>query len=158
MFLTFFQDKIKLKFPIILNIYKMAALVPYYQPPPPAFQWSINASIQLIREKRNLHHQFDRLANNRHNRIWTLIANRLFAATGFVATPNQCRTKWRALKRGYENLSRILNGNEDDFPIESPNSFDRACFNEMSDEFWLVTGNYLSNLFYRQLINIIYWI
>ena len=33
-----------------------------------------------------------------------------------------------------------MEGNEDDFPIESPNNFDRACFDEMNDEFWMVTG------------------
>jgi hypothetical protein len=124
----------------------MAALVPFHQLPPPPFQWTILAAIQLIRERRNLHYQFERLANHRHNDIWTLISNRLFAATGFAATAHQCRVKWRALKRGYENLVRILEGNDEDFPIESPNSFDRACFEEMNDEFWLVTGNYLSNL------------
>ena len=127
----------------------MAALVPFHQPPPAVFQWSINAALQLIRERRNLHGQFDRLANRHHNRAWTLIANRVFAVTGFTAMPQQCRTKWRALKRGYENLIRIMEGNEDDFPIESPNSFDRACFDEMNDEFWMVTGKYLSNLFYK---------
>ena len=118
----------------------MAALVPYHQPAPPVFQWSIIAALQLIRERRNLHEQFDRLANRDHNRAWTVIANRVFAATGFAATPQQCRTKWHALKRGYENLIRIMEGNEDNFPIESPNSFDRACFGEMNDEFWMVTG------------------
>ncbi|EXX54952.1 hypothetical protein GLOIN_2v1815051 [Rhizophagus irregularis DAOM 181602=DAOM 197198] len=61
----------------------------------------------------------------------------MFAATGFAATPRQCSTKWNALKRGYENLSRIINNNDDDIPIVSPNSFDRACFADMNDEFWL---------------------
>jgi hypothetical protein len=75
----------------------------------------------------------------------------VLAATGFVATSRQCRVKWNALKRGYENLTRIRNGNDDGFPITSPNSFDRACFQEMNDEFWLQTGNYLSNLYYNLL-------
>ncbi|GBC23188.2 hypothetical protein RIR_jg19817.t1 [Rhizophagus irregularis DAOM 181602=DAOM 197198] len=43
------------------------------------------------------------------------------------------------LKRGYENLSKIINNNDDDIPIISPNSFDRACFADMNDEFWLQT-------------------
>ncbi len=119
------------------------ALVPFHQLPPPPFQWTINAAIQLIEERRDLQWQFDRLANRNHNNAWTLVANRLFAATGFAATANQCRMKWNALKRGYENVKRILAGNEDDFPIASPNSFDLACFQEMSDEFWLHAGNYL---------------
>ena len=124
----------------------MAALVPFHQLPPPPFQWTILAAIQLIRERRNLHYQFERLANRRHNDVWILISNRLFAATGFTATAHQYRTKWHALKRGYRNLIRIMEGNEEDFPIESPNSFDSACFEEMSDEFWLVTSKYLLNL------------
>ena len=133
----------------------MAALVPYHPPPRPVFQWSVVGAIQLIRERRNLHDQFERLANNRHDEAWTLISNRVFAATGFVATPKQCRVKWQSLKRGYENLSRIMNGNDNDFPITSPNKFDRECFNEMNDEFWLRTGNYLLNMFCKQYIIII---
>jgi len=121
----------------------MAALVPFHQLPPPPFQWTINAAHQLIQERRDLHWQFERLANRNHNNIWTLISNRLFAATGFNATANQCKNKWKSLKRGYENIKRIMAGNENDFPIDSPNSFDQACFTEMSDEFWLQTGNYL---------------
>src|SRR6266516_322170 len=93
----------------------MAALVPFHQLPPPPFQWMVNAAIQLVIEKRNLHWQFERLANRDHNNIWTLISNRLFAATGFAVTANQCRRKWHALKRGYENTRRILTGNEEDF-------------------------------------------
>ena len=119
------------------------ALIPFHQLPPPPFQWTINAATQLILERRNLHWQFRGLANRDHNNIWTLVSNRLFAATGFVATANQCRIKWNALKRGYENVRRILTGNENDFPITSPNSFDQACFTEMGDEFWLQEGNYL---------------
>lgn len=112
-------------------------------PLPPPFQWTLNAALQLIRERRNLHHQFDHLANRNHNNTWTLVSNRLFAAIGFAATANQCRIKWNSLKRGYENARRILTGNEEGFPIDSPNSFDEACFSEMDDEFWLQTCNYL---------------
>ncbi|GBC12421.1 hypothetical protein GLOIN_2v1815051 [Rhizophagus irregularis DAOM 181602=DAOM 197198] len=120
----------------------MAALVPFVPPPPPVFQWTINAARQLIAERRNLHQQFERIANRYYVNAWTIIANRVFAATGFAATPRQCYTKWNALKRGYENLSRIINNNDDGIPITSPNSFDRACFADMNDEFWLQTGNY----------------
>ena len=119
-----------------------AFVVPFHQPPPPPFQWTVNAATQLIRERRNLQWQFDRLANRDHNNAWNLVANRLFAATGFAATANQCYRKWNALKRGYENSKRILAENEKDFPITNPNSFDNAYFNEMSDEFWLQTSNY----------------
>ncbi|GET53153.1 hypothetical protein GLOIN_2v1451707 [Rhizophagus irregularis DAOM 181602=DAOM 197198] len=157
----------------------MAALVPFVPPPPPVFQWTINAARQLIAERRNLHQQFEKIANRHHVNAWTIIANRVFVVTGFAATPRQCQIKWNALKRGYENLSRIINNNDDDIPkvaclnlfkilrlvsskfyyrfiivsaefrqatldipIISPNSFDRACFADMNDEFWLQTGNY----------------
>jgi hypothetical protein len=117
------------------------ALVPFNQPPPPPFQWTLNAATQLIIERRNLNWQFERLANRDHNNVWVLISNRLFAATGFNATANQCRTKWNALKRGYENSRRIYTGNREGFPTSSPNSFDQSCFTEMSDEFWQQTSN-----------------
>ena len=44
-----------------------AALVPFHPLPLAAFRWSQNASIQLIRERRNLHQQFERLANNHYD-------------------------------------------------------------------------------------------
>ena len=129
------------------------ALVPFHRLPPPPFQWTIDAAIQLIEERRNLQWQFERLANHNHNNFWTLVANRLFAAIGFAATANQCRTKWNALKRGYENVKRILAGNENEFPIVSPNSFDLACFTEMSDEFWMHAGNiYFKFVLFKQFI------
>ncbi|GBC21024.2 conserved hypothetical protein [Rhizophagus irregularis DAOM 181602=DAOM 197198] len=83
----------------------MVALVPFIPSPPPAFQLTINAARQLIAEQRNLHQQFKRIANCHHVNIWTIIANRVFAATGFAATSRQCSTKWNTLKRGYENLN-----------------------------------------------------
>lgn len=39
------------------------ALVPFNQPLPPPFQWTINATTQLIIERRNFDWQFKRLAN-----------------------------------------------------------------------------------------------
>jgi hypothetical protein len=62
------------------------------------------------------------------------------AVTGLVVTDQQCHNKWDSLKRGYENSSRIIMGNPDNFPLRSPNRFDRELFNEMSDEFWLRAG------------------
>ncbi len=67
------------------------------------------------------------------------------AATGFIVTQQQCHNKWDSLKRGYENASRIIIGNPDNFPLHSLNRFDRELFNEMSDEFWHQEGIY-SNL------------
>src|SRR5579862_5113839 len=99
MFSTFFQNKIKLNFNFS-NHYKSFLKwqthsyhsISYHLRPP--FQWTVNVAIQLIIERRNLHWQFERLANRDHQNVWTLISNRLFAATGFAATANQCRNKW----------------------------------------------------------------
>ncbi|CAB4413246.1 unnamed protein product [Rhizophagus irregularis] len=68
------------------------------------------------------------------------IARRISNNYNFIVTQNQCRNKWQALKRGYENLSRINNGNPDGHPIHSPNNYDIRFFNELSDEFWLQTS------------------
>ena len=120
----------------------MSLIVPYSAPPPRPFQWTINSSIQLIRERRNANSQFVQLRNSGHHAVWSSIANNIFNTTGLVIMPNQCRTKWNSLKRGYENLIRIMSDNRRGYPLSSPNSFDEACFGEMSDEFWVVTSNY----------------
>src|SRR5881275_2523675 len=102
----------------------------------------INSLIQLICECRNVNSQFVQLRNSGHHAVWSSIANNIFNTTGLVVTPNQCRTKWNSLKRGYKNLIRIMSDNRREYPLSSPNSFDEACFGEMSDEFWVVTSNY----------------
>ena len=117
----------------------MSLIVPYSAPSSRPFQWTINSSIQLIHERRNANSQFVQLRNSGHHAVWSSIANNIFNTTGLVVTPNQCCTKWNSFKRGYENLIRIMNDNR---PLSSPNSFDEACFGEMSDEFWVVTSNY----------------
>ena len=117
--------------------------VPFSPPPPRPFQWTMNSALQLIRERRAANAQFTQLRNSAHHAVWSMIANNIFANTGLVVTPNQCQTKWNSLKRGYENLSRIMTDNRRGYPIRSPNSFDKTCFQEMGDEFWTVTSNYL---------------
>lgn len=118
------------------------SLVPYARNRATIFQWTTNAAIELIRQRRTNHAQFDQPHSN-HDNLWTTVSNGLFAAAGFVATPGQCRRKWNDLKRGYENLQRILSNNPQGYPLRSPNSFDHACYVEMSDEFWTRTSNYL---------------
>jgi hypothetical protein len=51
--------------------------------------------------------------------------------------------KWYSLKRGYENLKRLLSRDQDmdGYEIRSPNLHDRRFYEELSDEFWLNTGN-----------------
>lgn len=117
----------------------MAQLVPYHQPAPQTFSWSLNAALQLIRERRNLNNTF-RTSRN-HTAAWNQVANNIFAAVGFVCTSDQCRSKWNALKRGYENMQRILADNPEGFPLASPNDFDHAFFMEMADQFWAPSSN-----------------
>jgi len=104
----------------------MSLIVPYSAPPSRPFQWTINSSIQLICERRNANSQFVQLRNSGHHAVWSSIANNIFNTTGLVVTPNQCRTKWNSLKRGYENLIRIMSDNRRGYPLSSPNSFDEA--------------------------------
>jgi len=88
----------------------------------------------LIRERRNAHNTF--CTSRNHTAAWNQVANNIFMATGFVCTADQCRNKWNALKRGYENMARLYAENPQNLPLASPNNFDQACFTEMSDEFW----------------------
>lgn len=116
------------------------SIVPYHPPAPRTFSWSIPAAIQLIRERRNAHHVF--LTSRNHTAAWNLIATNIFTTIGFACTSDQCRSKWNSLKRGFENLLRIYGDNPEDFPLDSPNTFDHACFTEMSDQFWAPNSNY----------------
>src|SRR5205823_15126362 len=109
----------------------MSLIVPYSAPSPRPFQWTINSSIQLIRERKNANSQFVQLRNSGHHAVWSSIANNIFNTTGLVVTLNQCRTKWNSLKRGYENLIRITIDNRRGYPLSRPNSFDEAWLREM---------------------------
>jgi hypothetical protein len=110
------------------------ALVPYHQPAPQTFAWSLPAALQLIIERQNVHNTF--CTSRNHTAAWNQVANNIFMATGFVCTADQCRNKWNALKRGYENMARLYAENPQNLPLASPNNFDQACFTAMSDEFW----------------------
>ena len=57
-------------------------------------------------------------------------------AIGFVCTSDQYCNKWNALKKEYKNMARLYAENPENFPLDSPNNFDQACFTAMSDEFW----------------------
>ena len=110
------------------------ALVPYHQPAPQTFAWSLPAALQLIIERRNVHNTF--CTSRNHTAAWNQVANNIFMATEFVCTADQCRNKWNALKRGYENMARLYAENPQNLPLASPNNFDQTCFTVMSDEFW----------------------
>ena len=111
----------------------MVQLVPFHRPVLQTFTWLLTTALQLIRERRALNITF--ITNRNHTAAWNQVATNVFAATGFVCTSDQCRNKWNALKRGYENMERILGNNPNNFLLQSPNNFDHACFMEMSDQF-----------------------
>ncbi|CAB4473028.1 unnamed protein product [Rhizophagus irregularis] len=103
------------------------------------FNWPFDATRALIRYRRLYHDVFKDRSIRDHSIIWARIARRISNNYNFIVTQNQCRNKWRALKRGFENLTRINNGNPDSHPIHSSNNYDIRFFNELSDEFWLQT-------------------
>ncbi|UZO12789.1 uncharacterized protein OCT59_004306 [Rhizophagus irregularis] len=106
----------------------------------------------LIRYRRLYHNVFEDRSIRDHSIIWAKIAARISNNYNFIVTQNQCRNKWQALKRGFENLTRINNGNPDGHPIHSPNNYDIRFFNELSDEFWLQTS-YAGRTCSREWIN-----
>jgi len=119
--------------------------------------WPEDATLTLIRYRRRYHDSFEDRSNRDHTDIWTRIANRIQTLDNFIVSGHQCRTKWQALKRGYENIRRMLDGNPDGFPVHSPNTYDTRFFNELSDEFWNETSNYPSNdIKNNYLINLSY--
>ena len=44
-------------------------------------------------------------------------------------------------QKEYENMRRIMADNTNNFPLDSPNDFDHACFMLMTDEFWAPNSN-----------------
>ncbi|UZO09526.1 uncharacterized protein OCT59_029745 [Rhizophagus irregularis] len=102
--------------------------------------WPFDATRALIRYRRLYHNVFEDRSIRDHSIIWARIARRISNNYNFIVTQNQCCNEWRALKRGFENLTRINNGNPDGHPIHSPNNYDIRFFNELSDEFWLQTS------------------
>lgn len=104
--------------------------------------WTIPATLSLIRLRRNYQTHFELAANRDHANLWNNISLQIIFNQNFMVTGRQCQIKWQILKSGYENASRILSGDFDDHEIRSPNRYDRMFYQEMSDEFWLRTGNY----------------
>jgi Myb/SANT-like DNA-binding protein len=107
--------------------------------------WPKDATFTLIQYRRRYHELFEDRSIRDHTEIWMRIARKILQRDNFLVNAQQCKTKWRALKRGYENLRRLFNGNPRGFPIHSPNTYDTRFYNELSDEFWEQTGNYLSS-------------
>ena len=109
------------------------------------WNWPENATFTLIRNRRRYHGQFEDRTVRDHTQIWQRIANNIYQRDNFLVSQQQCRNKWRALQRGYENLRRLFNGNPNRYPTHSPNTYDTRFYTELSDEFWERTSNYLSS-------------
>ena len=118
-------------------------------------RWLTNATRILIEQRRNYQHLFCRTPMQRQYRIWRNISRELRNRIGFVAHEDQCRSKWNALKSGYENLERLINGNPNDYPTYTPTLDDEHFHSDLSDEFWLVERNYF-HLLTDFFINCIY--
>ena len=112
------------------------------------FAWTFDMTYHLIRLRAQYQDDFENATNREHYGIWNAIATRISLNSRFLVTARQCQIKWAALKRGYENICRILSGNPSQFPIQSPNSFDIEFFDLMQDEFWLPTSNNSINLLF----------
>ena len=104
-------------------------------------EWTYGAALHLIRLRKYYHDNFEMVSNNRHRIIWTMIANTITTATGLAVSEAQCHTKWYLLKYGYKNLVRLHYTNPYNQPITNPTLHDRMFFNELSDEFWMRSGN-----------------
>lgn len=115
--------------------------LPPVQPAPVIIHWPFNVTRVLIQQRRRHHQLFE--DSMRHNLLWTRIANHIQRNYNYQVTATQCQIKWYALKNGYENSRRLLQGNPNGDTIRSPNFYDRRFYNEMADEFWTQTGNYL---------------
>jgi hypothetical protein len=102
--------------------------------------WTLDGAQTLIRLRR---HYNDRFQTQEHGPLWNRIAQRIGVLENLLVTGNQCKSKWSALKLGYENMKRILEGNPDGFPVHSPNNYDRRLYGDLSDEFWVDNRNYL---------------
>lgn len=105
--------------------------------------WPDDITEVLIEQRRR--HQTRFSEQTRHDRLWTRIANHIRINYQFNVTARQCQVKFYALKRGYENLKRLLSDDPDadGIAIRSPVRHDRLFYNNLSDEFWTNGGDYI---------------
>ena len=107
-------------------------------------QWPDDATETLIERRQAYQYEFSTTSIQDQKRLWRAISreirNRHIA---FAPSRRQCRNKWNALKSGYENLKRLLNGNPDSLPTRTPTLHDEIFHKALSNEFWLVERNYL---------------
>ena len=108
-------------------------------------QWPDDATLTLIQNRRQYQHDFSRTRIHDQKRLWRRIARNINNAhPNFAPRRRQCKSKWNALKSGYENLKRLQpGGNPEGFPTHRTSFHDEHFHKELSDEFWLVECNYL---------------
>ena len=109
--------------------------------------WPTNATLTLIRQRRLEQQNFEWSANHDHMNIWNRISFQILASDNFFATGRQCQIKWQALKSGYENIMNIERNRTRGRTIRPPNRYDRFFHQEMTDEFWIPSGNYLIQIY-----------
>jgi hypothetical protein len=112
-------------------------------PHEPTAEWPDDIALTLILQRRRDHQLFE--DNTRHTDLWIRIANHIRNHHNYEVSARQCQVKWYALKSGYENLKRLLSRDPDadGYALRSPNWHDRKFYDELSDEFWLRSGNYI---------------
>ena len=101
----------------------------------------------IIRQRRLEQQNFEWSANHDHMNIWNRISFQILASDNFFATGRQCQIKWQALKSGYENIMNIERNRTRGRTIRPPNRYDRFFHQEMTDEFWIPSGNYLIQIY-----------
>lgn len=117
--------------------------LPRLSPAPEIIEWETDMARVLIEERRRLQQSFS--DRSQHDRLWTRIANYIREEYQYEVTARQCQVKWYSLKRGYENLKRLMSDDPDadGVQVRSPHWHDRVFFDNLSDEFWLNRGDYL---------------
>ena len=106
-------------------------------------QWPNGATHSLIQYRRIYQNDFSTTSVHNQKRIWRQIAQSINTDhPNFAPSKKQCRNKWNALKSGYDNLKRLLNGNPEGFPTRTPTLHDERFHEELSDEFWMSERNY----------------
>ena len=115
--------------------------------------WPDDATLTLIRLRRQYQHQFSTSRVHDQHVYWEEICQHVTNQhPNFAPTMTQCRTKWKSLKSGYENLSRLMDGNAQRYPTHTPSMHDEQFHEELLDEFWTIERKY----FYFYLIYLMY--
>src|ERR1043165_4712127 len=96
-------------------------------------QWPNDAVLSLIQYRRLYQPVFSTTPIHDQKALWNWIAQNINNDhPNFTPTKRQCKNKWNALKSGYENLKRLLDGNPERFPTHTPTLHDEHFHEELS--------------------------